>query len=601
MARLSTYTPLICIVSSDTNSDCEQWIQPPETSEYHTGYVDSGSDNWNKHLEKRTKTETLENGWNGQSKADTETKENVDEADGDISVNYLRGRRLLGETYDFKKSCGYEMLVMEEKDDGICGLSDDKIMELKGICEKVISYGHDEIPDKDSDTIERVKEWIDDYRSTASGNNNENLVASSQYIDSSIFQQFIWIVEKYGVASTLDRSDYRHRKRMGIKLPATPIDSTGDELNSYVTRLDSLDFKNNQELLPYLTDIYMTLTDSPLLSAHSFNLIISFFAKQYKTLECYQIRTKMEKLNRQANTETINILLDVTFRKHHQWSKKSNTLELLGLFGRPKSENSLEVLRPNGTTCHVMYRGLEDSDLKQKILETMIDSKVSLFRIAEYIAEEKLKVGRSPEDVCKLLTDHKVKWSYPPIASKFVDWYLEAEQPAKAWEITLEAAKNNNSQAPSFRIVRKFYWHFIKGNKFYNCIALANYLRFALDYKEDYQGWNYLLNGMVHLQPFEYWCLVAKKLYQLNLMEKNTNKGGETDILTKKQYETVNQYGNNLQEGFDIRRPFESNLEKQLADQILKRLFWEDGPKWELQDNTMDFQHTTELFINASK
>lgn len=96
----------------------------------YTGYVGNGSDNWKIQSEQR---------------------------DDGRSVNYLRGRKLVGERVELE---GYRVAVLKEKDDGIGGLSDDKVYEQTAQCTEVVDYGHESVPDSDKAAIGRVKEWI---------------------------------------------------------------------------------------------------------------------------------------------------------------------------------------------------------------------------------------------------------------------------------------------------------------------------------------------------------------------------------------------------------------------------------------------------------
>ncbi|VEU20493.1 DEKNAAC101321 [Brettanomyces naardenensis] len=127
----------------------------------YTGYIANGSTNWNSQLETCKGSVQLTNGWNGTSESENEVIDDNVRPDSGVSVNYLRGRRLLGTTHDFNKDEGYQMVLFKEKDDGIGGLSDDKVLEQKAVCGEVLSYGHDNLPDCDNDPIQRLQEWID--------------------------------------------------------------------------------------------------------------------------------------------------------------------------------------------------------------------------------------------------------------------------------------------------------------------------------------------------------------------------------------------------------------------------------------------------------
>ncbi|VEU20495.1 DEKNAAC101364 [Brettanomyces naardenensis] len=99
---------------------------------------------------------------------------------------------------------------------------------------------------------------------------------------------------------------------------------------------------------------------------------------------------------------------------------------------------------------------------------------------------------------------------------------------------------------------------------------------------------------------------MAKKLYQLSVLK--TEKGfSRRNLFSKKQYDDINRYGEKIEKTFDIKVPYASNHEKQLADQIiLTRLNRVYGPKWRVEDNGEEFREVSKLlsyrppFISAA-
>ncbi|QOU18658.1 hypothetical protein BRETT_001725 [Brettanomyces bruxellensis] len=144
----------------------------------YTGYVSSGSNDWNRTVEQTQMTDKLNKGWNGISEEDQNKpgedagvlnkKDEHANCDTDISnpkdrvnVAYLRGRRLLGREYNIKEKYNYEISVFQEKDDGIGGISDEKIYDRIGRGDKLVSYGHDSLPDIESDSAKKLEEWLE--------------------------------------------------------------------------------------------------------------------------------------------------------------------------------------------------------------------------------------------------------------------------------------------------------------------------------------------------------------------------------------------------------------------------------------------------------
>ncbi|VEU20494.1 DEKNAAC101282 [Brettanomyces naardenensis] len=79
----------------------------------------------------------------------------------------------------------------------------------------------------------------------------------------------------------------------------------------------------------------------------------------------------------------------------------------------------------------VIYKGIEGSGLRNKILNRMVDGKVNLFRIAETAVADRLKSGEDRTDIVKFLGQNGVRWSYYPIEARFAEFHLRNGSPKK--------------------------------------------------------------------------------------------------------------------------------------------------------------------------
>lgn len=146
----------------------------------YTGYVSSGSSDWNKGVERAIMTDEVRKGWHGVLEEDLageikDNKGNVSalkeevlsganssiQTKDNVNVAYLRGRRLLGREYNIKEKYNYDVTVFKEKDDGIGGISDDKVYDVIGKGDKLVNYGHDDLPELGRDSAKKLQEWID--------------------------------------------------------------------------------------------------------------------------------------------------------------------------------------------------------------------------------------------------------------------------------------------------------------------------------------------------------------------------------------------------------------------------------------------------------
>lgn len=145
------------VIKDTDKADCTYNILPVHID--YTGNVESGSKNWNDQLEKHDNTDELTRGWHGISKSDTDPKIK-DNNTNSIYIGYLRGRRLLGKEHDLVKDVNYKIVTFKQQNDGIGGISDNKIYQSVGQGNKAVAFGHDTIPSSEDDEICRLEEWV---------------------------------------------------------------------------------------------------------------------------------------------------------------------------------------------------------------------------------------------------------------------------------------------------------------------------------------------------------------------------------------------------------------------------------------------------------
>lgn len=95
-----------------------------------TGVLPQGTTNWNANREQESSTE----------------------------INYLRGRKLVGEEHKFNDQ--YKPVLFQKSQNSKDGLTDCEYESI-GECSKIISFGHEFVPSKDTDQIQRLKEWTE--------------------------------------------------------------------------------------------------------------------------------------------------------------------------------------------------------------------------------------------------------------------------------------------------------------------------------------------------------------------------------------------------------------------------------------------------------
>lgn len=95
-----------------------------------TGLLPQGTTNWNANRELESSTE----------------------------INYLRGRKLVGEENKFNSQ--YKPVLFQKSQNSKDGLADCEYESI-GKCSKIISFGHEFVPSKDTDQIQRLKEWTE--------------------------------------------------------------------------------------------------------------------------------------------------------------------------------------------------------------------------------------------------------------------------------------------------------------------------------------------------------------------------------------------------------------------------------------------------------
>ncbi|KAG7901873.1 hypothetical protein KL935_001833 [Ogataea polymorpha] len=396
---------------------------------------------------------------------------------------------------------------------------------------------------------------------------------------------FLDILSRRGFRRETDRVRRTDKLRLGELLPEPPAKYTKASINKYVTSVSELDFRRYPSLMPHICKIYNTVTNSPDLKRLSFKRIIRFFAKTYKTLECFEVRDKMIKMGHKPDTEVMNLLLETTLQKHHP-NRIANVLENLQIMDKYH-------LLPNATTFHVMFRGLRDRDLKRAICRKMETLKIDMRPVQDELFEYLSLDNRDLSEIRTSMQDHGVRTTSVAMTTKAVKELLARGEVNEAWRLALDSAQANEKSSPSFRVVRNFLWHFILTGEIYFAIALTNFLKEKFPHYEDLENWKILVQGMVYVNQSEHWDLLAKKLYQLNYKAVKLSK--RSIYFDAEEIAKINAASANPQ--FDIREPFTNNIQQLVMDEIFRRLIWQENPEFDLEKNNPNFKEAARLLI----
>ncbi|KAG7698165.1 hypothetical protein KL929_001340 [Ogataea haglerorum] len=396
---------------------------------------------------------------------------------------------------------------------------------------------------------------------------------------------FLDILGRRGFRRETDKVRRTDKLRLGDLLPEPPAEYTKASINRYVTSVSELDFRRYPSLMPHISRIYNEVTNSPDLKRLSFKRIIRFFAKTYRTLECFEVRDKMIKMGYQPDTEVMNLLLETTLQKHHP-NRIANVLENLQIMDKYH-------LLPNATTFHILFRGLRDLDLKRAIYRKMETLKIDMRPVQDEFFEYLSLDNRDLSEIRTAMQEHGVRTTSVAMTTKAVKELLARGEANEAWRLTLDTAQANDKSSPSFRVVRNLLWHFILTGEIYFAIALTNFLKSKFPDYEDLDNWKLLVQGMVYVNQSEHWDLLAKKLYQLNY---RAAKHSERSIyFDAEEIAKINAASANPR--FDIREPFTNNIQQLVMDEIFRRLIWQDHPEFDLEKNSPNFKEAARLLI----
>ncbi|ODV85137.1 hypothetical protein CANARDRAFT_28440, partial [[Candida] arabinofermentans NRRL YB-2248] len=132
-------------LSSNTTNQYDCNVLPVYIN--YTGRVNDITTNWNKELTTSTTTTTTTN--------DNEFK---------TSVNYFRGRKLIGLKHELSNNDNdndnkLQLKLFEKQDDLMNGTSDNIQYKEIGTCKNIINYDHERIPLL-NDPVNKMIEWI---------------------------------------------------------------------------------------------------------------------------------------------------------------------------------------------------------------------------------------------------------------------------------------------------------------------------------------------------------------------------------------------------------------------------------------------------------
>ncbi|KAH3668310.1 hypothetical protein OGAPHI_002064 [Ogataea philodendri] len=430
---------------------------------------------------------------------------------------------------------------------------------------------------------QRINVRYDRYVQSQAHSRGINADVSSE--ESQLVVYLLDIARRRGVKNTADQVRRTDKLTLGRQFPDPPAKYNRISINRYVTALAKLDFRHHADIQPSITSIYDSLMNSPLLSRLSFKKILRYFAKTYQTLECFNVRDRMIRQGIVPDIETINLLLEATLQKHHP-RRETNTMENLQILDKYH-------LVPNRSTFHAMYKGLRDSELKEEIYRKMQEMGLSQKGIETEVAKQMLARNEEPQKAMRFLQRHIKQASTLEIGEVIVRQLLGENRAKDAWNVILQVCTSSAKKSPSFRLVRILLWHFISTGEIYNAIALTNHLKSRYPEYEDLENWKFLVQRLHYLDRGEYWDLMAKKLYQLNY--RVAKYAHETVYFSGEEIAKINSASSDPK--FDIRQPFDNNIEQLVMDEIFARLNWKNHPELELEKNTPNFIEAAKLLI----